>query len=70
MRDAVLGNVGTTIAFRLSLADAEVLEKQFYSELNATDLISLPNYHIYLKLMADRVVSWPFSAAALHQIVK
>ena len=52
-------------AFRLGLADAEILEKEFYPEFSATDLIKLPNYRIYLKLMVDGVVSRPFSAATL-----
>src|SRR5947209_7490636 len=61
-RDAILGNAGTIIAFRIGLADALLLEKEFHPELAAVDLISLPNYHIYLKLMIDGVVSRPFSA--------
>src|SRR5437899_8096810 len=51
VRDAILGNVGTLVSFRLGLADAEILEKEFAPELHALDLVSLPNYHIYLKLM-------------------
>ncbi len=62
VRDAILGNVGTIVAFRLGLADAEILESEFRPELSAMDLISLPNYHIYLKLMINGVVSRPFSA--------
>jgi hypothetical protein len=46
VRDAVLGNVGTMIAFRLGLADAEVLEAEFLPEFTATELINLPNYHL------------------------
>jgi len=65
LRDAILGNVGTTIVFRIGMTDALLLEKEFWPELNAGDMISLPNYHIYLKLMIDGVVSRPFSAATL-----
>ena len=57
IRDAILGNVGTMIAFRLGLADAEILETEFRPEISALDLISLPNYHIYVKLLIDGVVS-------------
>jgi hypothetical protein len=66
VRDAVLGNVGTLIAFRLGVADAELLEKEFCPEFLATDLINLPNYHVYLKLMIDGAVTKPFSAATLE----
>ncbi len=62
VRDSILGNVGTTITFRLGTADAELLEKEFWPVFNAQDLINLPNYHVYLKLMVNGVVSQPFSA--------
>jgi hypothetical protein len=65
VRDAVLGNVGTIIAFRVGPADAEVLEKEFQPEITSIDLMNLPNYHIYLKLLVDGVVSRPFSAETL-----
>src|SRR5438552_4562841 len=51
IRDAILGNVGTMIAFRLGLSDAEILENEFRPEISAVDLIGLPNYHV--KLMID-----------------
>src|SRR3989441_12831370 len=47
-RDAILGNVGTIISFRIGLTDALLLEKEFYPEFRASDLVGLPNYHIYL----------------------
>jgi len=62
VRDAILGNVGTLIAFRLGLADAELLVNEFYPEISASDLVNLPNYGFYLKLMIDGKVSKPFSA--------
>jgi hypothetical protein len=65
IRDAILGNVGTMISFRLGLADAEILGKELAPVFSPHDLMSLPNYHIYLKLMIDGVVSRPFSAETL-----
>jgi energy-coupling factor transporter ATP-binding protein EcfA2 len=62
IRDAILGNVGTIISFRLGLADAEILENEFRPEITALDLISLPNYHIYSKLMIEGKICRPFSA--------
>ena len=61
VKDAILGNVGTIISFRLGLTDAEMLAGEFYPFFSARDLINLTNYHIYLKLMIDGVVSQPFS---------
>jgi hypothetical protein len=65
VRDAIFGNAGSMIAFRLGLADAELLAKEFYPEITASDLVNLPNYHIYLKLMIDGQVSKPFSAETI-----
>jgi hypothetical protein len=65
IRDAILGNVGTIIAFRIGTTDAEILAPEFAPEVNATDLLNLPNYHIYLKMMVDGKISKPFSAVTL-----
>lgn len=63
--DAVFGNVGTMIIFRVGAEDAEFLEKEFEPEFTAQDLVGLPNFNVYLKLMIDGVTSRPFSAAIL-----
>ncbi len=65
VRDSVFGNVGTMMIFRVGADDADFLEKEFEPEFTAQDLVNLPNYHIYLKLMIDGVTSRPFSAATL-----
>ena len=65
VRDAVFGNVGTMISFRVGAADAEFLEQEFTPEFLQNDLIRLPNYNIYLKLMIDGINSRPFSAKTI-----
>lgn len=67
--DAVFGNVGTMIIFRVGAEDAQFLEKEFEPEFTAQDLVSLPNYNVYLKLMVDGVTSRPFSAITLPPMV-
>ena len=62
VRDAVFGNVGTIISFRVGAIDGEYLEKEFIPEFTAEDLVNLAKYDIYLKLMIDGVASRPFSA--------
>jgi TraM recognition site of TraD and TraG len=62
VRDAILGNVGTIISFRAGVNDAEILAKEFYPEFSVKDLINLPNYEIYLKLMINGMISEPFRA--------
>lgn len=66
IRDAILGNAGTLISFRLGATDAQLLEQEFLPEFSAGDLIRLPNYHIYLKLMVREVVSAPFSGHTIQ----
>lgn len=63
--DAILGNVGTMISFRLGPQDAQVLEQEFSPEFSALDLMCLPNYQICLKLMVEGVVFSPFSGQTL-----
>jgi len=65
VRDAVFGNVGTMLSFRVGAADAEFLEKEFEPEFVVQDIVGLPNHHIYLKLMVNGVRSRPFSATTL-----
>jgi CxxC-x17-CxxC domain-containing protein len=65
IRDAVFGNVGTLIVFRVGAEDAEFLEKEFTPQFTAEDLVNLPKYNVYLKLMIDGVAGHPFSAETL-----
>jgi len=62
VRESILGNIGTIIAFRLGLTDAEMLAGEFYPDFSTRDLINLANYQIYLKLVVDGIVSRPFRA--------
>lgn len=68
VRDAVFGNVGTTIAFRVGPFDAEVLETVFTPKFLAADLVNLGFAQIYLTLMIDGIGSQPFSAKTLGPI--
>ncbi len=65
VRAAVFGNVGSIVTFRVGAADAEILEKEFTPVFTMDDLVNLPKYNIYLKLMIDGVASNPFSATVL-----
>ena len=65
VRLSVLGNVGTIVCFRLGIADAQLMAKEFYPIFKTEDFISLANYSIYLRLMIDGKPSLPFSADTL-----
>jgi hypothetical protein len=62
IRASIFGNVGTIISFRIGAEDAEFLEKEFKPVFDQYDLIHLPKYCMYLKLMIDGATSQPFSA--------
>lgn len=62
---SVFGNVGTLLCFRVGAADAETLVKEFTPVFLEEDLVNLPAFSIYLKLMIDGVSSDPFSANTL-----
>lgn len=65
VKDAVFGNVGTIISFRVGAEDAELLEKEFNPLFSQNDLINLPKHTIILKLMINGVASDPFTAITL-----
>lgn len=68
IKAAIFGNAGTIIAFRVGAEDAKYLAREFYPVFSEADLVNLPNYHIYLKLMIDGHSSQPFSAVTLPPI--
>jgi len=68
VRDAVFGNAGTMITFRVGGADAEFLAKEYEPVFLANDLVNLDKYHIYIKLLIDGVASPAFSARTLPPI--
>ncbi len=70
VRDAVFGNVGTLICFRVGPFDAEVLETIFDPTFTPEDLVGLGIGQIYLTLMIHGVGSRPFSAETIPPIEK
>ncbi|MCL4540325.1 MAG: TraM recognition domain-containing protein [Bacteroidetes bacterium] len=65
VRDAIFGNVGSIISFRVGAEDAKYLAREF-SPFMEEDFTNLPNYNIYLRLMIDGVTSTPFSGTTLQ----
>lgn len=64
-RNAIFGNVGTIICFRLGARDAEYMSQEFYPVFKQEDFINLPRYSMYIKLLIDGAASAPFSAISL-----
>jgi len=61
IKDAVFGNVGTLISFKVGSEDAEVLQKEFAPTFDAYDLINVEKYTAYIKLLIDNMSSRPFT---------
>ena len=62
IREAVLGNAGTIIAFRVGADDASYLSREFEPKFDRIDFLNLPNHHIRLRMMIDGAPSRAFSA--------
>ena len=70
VRDAIFGNVGTMVVFRVGAKDADFLAKEFVPRFEEEDLVDLDQYNIYVKLMIDGITSEPFSALTLPPLSK
>jgi hypothetical protein len=70
VRDAIFGNVGTMVAFRIGGADGEIFEREFAPEISTQDFVNAPFAQIYVRLMIDGLTSRPFSATTLPPIPK
>src|SRR5439155_15065107 len=58
---ALFGNVGTLVRFQVGASDAEALATQFGGDLTPQDLLRLPRYQAYVRLLIDGSPSRPFS---------
>jgi len=65
IKDAVFGNVGTIISFRVGTADADFLAKQFMPVFTTDDLQKIPNYNTVVRMLIGGVPTQPFSMAGL-----
>ncbi len=61
LREAIIGNVGTTITGRIGITDAEIMVKRYTPVFDAEDLAKLPNYESVCVAQIQGVPSTPFS---------
>jgi len=61
VRDAVFGNVGSMMSFKVGADDAEYLAKEYAPLLSQQDILSIANYSAYIKLNINNTTSRPFS---------
>lgn len=65
VRDAVFGNVGTMISFRVSADDAPILAKQFEPQFEPGDLLQMHNRHFIINMIINGEKAPAFSATTL-----
>ncbi len=61
VKNAVFGNVGTMISFRIGVTDANFLQHEFVPVFNETDLSNIEKYHVYIKTIVNNEPVPPFS---------
>ncbi len=66
IKDAVFGNVGTMMSFKVGAEDAEYLSKEYAPDLSQQDILSIANYKAYIKLNIRNTTSRPFSMETLY----
>lgn len=69
IKDAVMGNVGTWVSFKVGSEDAEELSKEFAPVFNQYDLINIEKFSAYVKLLIDNSASRPFSMHTVWPMV-
>ena len=65
IRDAVFGNIGTIVAFRVGQNDVESLGRYFQPMFDTEDLLRVPNRHAIVRTLVEGVPTQPFSMATL-----
>jgi len=66
IRDAVFGNVGSMMCFKIGAQDAEYMAKEFAPIFSEQDLINIANYQAYIKLNIDNATSRAFSMSTAY----
>lgn len=64
IREAVIGNAGTLVSFRIGAADAEYLVKEF-DPLKVDDMTNIDKFNFYIKMLIDGAPSKPFNAQSI-----
>ncbi len=68
IKDAIFGNVGSIVSFRVGTEDAQFLEQQFAPVFSAKDIMNVPNYNAFLRILVNGVPTKPFSMATMPPI--
>jgi len=67
IRDAVFGNVGTLIAFRIGAQEAEYIAKELEPVFDEFDLINVAKFNAYIRMIIDNMPARPFSMQTIKE---
>ncbi len=70
VKNAIFGNVGTLISFRVGVTDASYMQREYQPVFNETDLINIERFHAYMKTIVDNEPVPPFSVDMTKDIKK
>lgn len=68
IKNAVFGNVGTIVSFRVGVTDANFLQHEFAPTFSETDLANVEKYHAYVKTIVDNEPVGAFSMSLIKDI--
>lgn len=68
VKNAVFGNVGTMVAFRIGTPDGNFLQNEFTPTFNETDLTNIEKYHVYIKTIVNNEPIPPFSMSLMKDM--
>lgn len=70
VKNAIFGNVGTMISFRLGVTDAAYMQREFQPRFSESDLINIERFHAYMKTIVNNEPVEPFSVDMTKDISK
>ena len=68
VKNAIFGNVGTIVSFRIGVPDANFLQHEYSPTFNETDLTNIEKYHVYVRTIVGNEPVPPFSMSLVKDM--
>lgn len=66
VKDAVFGNVGTIVSFRIGVDDSEIIAKQLAPQVSEHDVMNIDKFNAYTRILIDNTASDTFNMHCFH----
>jgi hypothetical protein len=70
VKNAIFGNVGSIVSFRIGVPDANFLQHEFQPTFNETDLTNIEKYHVYMRTIVGNEPVPPFSMSLVKDMTE